>query len=128
MSQTNEACPACAGRLEYRIARDAYCCEACGKEYGALSVERDHVLFNGGPPREESATSLPNKSIRQSKAKFCDMWRRNKTDTEFISFIEALVAEKDPFRKRENVRALLALKPGDSFYDITTDSIFEVIE
>jgi hypothetical protein len=42
------------------IARDAYVCGqrleitalACGKAFEVLSVEHDHMLYGGGPPRE----------------------------------------------------------------------------
>lgn len=39
-------------KLVYDIRRDAYICLACQKEYEVLSVEEDHILFDGGPPKE----------------------------------------------------------------------------
>ena len=44
--------PCCKAKLVYAITRDAYVCRACQKEYDVLSVEHDHVMFNGGPPQE----------------------------------------------------------------------------
>ena len=44
--------PCCKTKLVYMINRDAYVCRECRKEYNVLSVEHDHILFNGGPPKE----------------------------------------------------------------------------
>lgn len=38
--------------MPYMINRDAYVCQQCKKEYDVLSVERDHVMYTGGPPVE----------------------------------------------------------------------------
>lgn len=50
----NRACPSCGPPhfLKYYIAKDAYVCDSCDRCYEVLSVETDHVLYDGGPPRE----------------------------------------------------------------------------
>lgn len=44
--------PCCYSALVYMISRDAYVCRKCGNEYETLSCEKDHILYNGGPPSE----------------------------------------------------------------------------
>lgn len=46
------ACPPCGGGLYYQIASDAYVCNDCRRKWSVLSVESDHVLYDGGPPKE----------------------------------------------------------------------------
>jgi hypothetical protein len=43
--------PCCEASLFYEIRMDAYVCQ-CGKAYSVLSTEQDHVLYDGGPPKE----------------------------------------------------------------------------
>jgi hypothetical protein len=43
--------PCCEARLFYEIRMGAYVCQ-CGKAYSVLSTEQDHVLYDGGPPKE----------------------------------------------------------------------------
>jgi acetyl-CoA carboxylase beta subunit len=42
----------CDAPMPYVIAEDAYVCQKCRTHFGVLSTERDHVMYDGGPPRE----------------------------------------------------------------------------
>lgn len=41
--------PCCDAPMQYWIVRDVYLCKQCKKEHDVLSIERDHVMYTGGP-------------------------------------------------------------------------------
>ena len=68
--------------------------------------------------------TVPTRSIAQMHAKFCDHWRRNVSDDEFLAFVRVLCAKdgQDQKRRREVIAAMLSLKPGEIWYDVSIDA------
>jgi hypothetical protein len=70
---------------------------------------------------------MTTKSIRDARETFCKTWR-SKPDNEFLAMINSLVSDDDHMKRKEHVKALMNMKPGDKWYDISTDTFLEVVE
>jgi hypothetical protein len=77
---------------------------------------------------------LPEMSLAELRSRFCDTWRRSRTDEEFMRFIQDLVSDKQyvPHNHRlskyrfVHTRHLCALKPGDRWYEANTDTLYKL--
>jgi predicted ArsR family transcriptional regulator len=77
---------------------------------------------------------LPEMSLAELRSRFCDTWRRNRTDEEFMRFIQDLVSDKQyvPHNHRLSndrflyTRHLCALKPGDRWYEVNADTLYKL--
>jgi hypothetical protein len=76
----------------------------------------------------EVKAQMPTKSLSAMRADFCEKWRREKTDEEFLEFIKMLVCleDQDTKRRKEVVRNFLALVVGNDWYDISTDTLWHL--
>ena len=66
---------------------------------------------------------MQTRSIARIRSDFCDLWRKRKTDEEFLAFVRLLVSleGQDPRHHKEAVRAMLSYKAGDIIYLIADD-------
>ena len=66
-------------------------------------------------------------SLKQHRAIFCEKWRRQATDEDFLDFLSHVVDEETPY-KLAALRKWIQLKPGDKYYVIPEDEFFMVTE
>jgi hypothetical protein len=81
--------------------------------------------------RKQRIAQLPTKSLSELRQRFCDTWRRQKSDEEFMKFMRDITADKDhlPHNHRLNhCRHFWLLKPGDDWYEINTDTMYRLTE
>ena len=79
---------------------------------------------------------LPEMSLAQLRLRFCDTWRRNRSDEEFLRFIADLTSDKEYVphnHKMSNstflhARHISSLKPGDTWYEIDTDTLYKLTQ
>jgi hypothetical protein len=76
-------------------------------------------------------SELPPKSVKEMRTRFCDTWRRVKSDDEFLELLRDLTESRDitTYNYRlAQIRYILDLSAGDEYYEINTDTRYRLIE
>jgi hypothetical protein len=79
----------------------------------------------------DERVTKPTKSISEMRARFCQMWRRDKSDEEFLTLMRELCADDAHLPKnhrRNHIRRLLMASIGDDWYDIKSDTEYRLVE
>lgn len=74
---------------------------------------------------------LPKKSLSELRSKFCNHWRREVTDEEFIKFMREVTADEEHMprnHRRNHLRRMFLASVGDEWYDIAFDTLFRLSE
>ncbi len=81
--------------------------------------------------RKDRIAALPTKSLSEIRARFCQLWRSDKTDEQFLAFMREITADAAhmPYNHRLNhCRNLMILSVGDEWYEINTDTCYRLVE
>lgn len=78
-------------------------------------------------------SDLPKKSLSELRTRFCNKWRRECTDEEFLAFVRDLTVPVERLgygRKhvREHIGRMCLLSVGDEDYDISSDTLYRLTE
>jgi hypothetical protein len=79
-----------------------------------------------------AAVGLPSKSVSEIRTRFCDTWRRLKSDDEFLQLLRDLtdgsLGSPTCNYRFAQIRYVLELSAGHEYYDISADTTYKLTE